>query len=260
MTETLLTGGGRTPVSRAGDVVYRAAGPWSKTVHAFLRHLEVEGYAAAPRVIGSGFDEQGRETLSYVEGDVTLPHTWGAGAMPRLGGMLRDLHEASSTFRPPAEATWRPWHGRRLGDAKAGFGHGDAAPWNVITRAGVPCAFIDWEVAGPVDPLYDLAQACWTNAQLYDDEVAERVGLPALDVRARHAREILDGYELARRDRVGFVDRMIEFAVHDGAAQVEDVGIQPKPTDGDHAWAVTWRVRSAGWMLRHRPALEAAIL
>jgi hypothetical protein len=40
--------------------------PWTPTVHAFLRHLEAEGFPAAPRVIGSGFDDAGNEILSWI--------------------------------------------------------------------------------------------------------------------------------------------------------------------------------------------------
>jgi thiamine kinase-like enzyme len=58
------------------------------------------------------------------------------------------------------------------------MGHCDVAPWNIVARAGMPVALIDWEFAGPVDPLVELAQACWLNAKLHDDIVAEREGLP----------------------------------------------------------------------------------
>ena len=259
MEEIPLTGGGRTVVSRRGDVVLRAAGPWSASVHDLLRHLEGVGYAAAPRVVGTGFDAHGRETLTYVEGEQVPPHEWAASGMTRLGRMVRGLHDAARSFSPPHDATWRTWHGRDLGTPEAGFGHGDLGPWNIVARDGLPHAFIDWETAGPVDPLYDLAQACWLNAQLHDEEVAERVGLPSLATRAEHARHILDGYELPISERAGFVDRMIEFAVHDAVAQVPGVTIAPDTHDAKDVWAVTWRVRSAGWMLRHKPALQHAL-
>lgn len=147
--------------------------------------------------------------------------------MTRLGQLIRHLHDAARSFSPPD---------------------------------GLPYAFIDWETAGPVDPLYDLAQACWLNAQLHDEEVTERVGLPSLEIRAEQARQILDGYELPTVAREGFVDRMIEFAVHDAAAQVPDVTIAPDTHDAKDLWALTWRVRSAGWMLRHRQALQRALV
>jgi hypothetical protein len=42
-------------------VVIRDAGPWTPAVHALLRHLEDVGFAAAPRLAGSGLDTDGRE-------------------------------------------------------------------------------------------------------------------------------------------------------------------------------------------------------
>ena len=50
-------------VYRRGDVVIRDAAPWTPAVHALLRHLEDAGFAAAPRLVGSGLDTDGREVL-----------------------------------------------------------------------------------------------------------------------------------------------------------------------------------------------------
>jgi len=256
--EIPLNGGGRTPVSRTENTVLRETGPWARTVHALLRHLERVGYAGAPRVVGSGFDAQGRETLTYMEGEVLHPRPWGEDAMAHLGLLLRDLHRATTSFSVPTDAIWRQWFGRELGRPNA-IGHCDAAPWNVVSVDGIPVALIDWEVAGPVDCIFDLAQTCWLNAHLYDDDVAERQRLPSADVRARYVRAILDGYELSRPQRVGFVDKMIEFAVHDAAEQVIETNVTPGTQDPTPLWAITWRTRSAAWMLRHRAMLQRAL-
>src|SRR5438552_6610011 len=65
-------GGGRstTGIVRIGETLRRPAGPWTPTIHAFLRHLHASGFAAAPEVFG--LDDQGREILSYIPGE-----TWG---------------------------------------------------------------------------------------------------------------------------------------------------------------------------------------
>src|SRR5206468_6807891 len=60
-----LTGGGQSAVHRQGDVVIRDAGPWTPAVHALLRHLEEAGFAGAPRLVGTGLDAGGRETLTF---------------------------------------------------------------------------------------------------------------------------------------------------------------------------------------------------
>lgn len=257
--EVPLTGGGRTPVSRRGDVVLRKAGPWSATVIALLRHLEDAGFTNAPRVVGSGFDDQGRETLSFIEGDFVHPGPWPDDALSDIGVMLRRLHDATSTFAIPKEAVWQPWFGRSLGGAPRVIGHCDTGPWNIVAVAGLPTAFIDWETAGPVDPDFELAQACWLNAQLHDDDIAERVGLTSPERRAKQVRLLLDGYGMGRAERAGFVDKMIEFAIHDAADQAIQAGVTMQSRDDDLLWAIAWRTRSGRWMLQHRAILDRAL-
>jgi hypothetical protein len=63
-------------VHRRGNVVIRDAGPWTPAVHALLRHLEDTGFAAAPRLVGSGLDTDGREMLTFIEGEFTQPGPW----------------------------------------------------------------------------------------------------------------------------------------------------------------------------------------
>jgi len=54
-------------------VVIRDAGAWTPAVHALLRHLEDVGFAAAPRPVGSGLDTDGREVLTFIDGEFTQP-------------------------------------------------------------------------------------------------------------------------------------------------------------------------------------------
>jgi hypothetical protein len=97
------------------------------------------------------------------------------------------------------------------------------------------------------------------NAQLHDDDVAELQGLSPLVDRARHVRLILDGYEMPSAERVGFVDKMIEFAVHDAADEAIQASVTPDTSDPAALWGITWRTRSAAWMLRHRSTLQSAL-
>jgi hypothetical protein len=69
---------------RIGATVRRPAGPWTPTVHALLDHLESHGFLA-PRA--RGIDEDGREILSYLEGDAELAAAFaGTAADDRLLG------------------------------------------------------------------------------------------------------------------------------------------------------------------------------
>lgn len=260
--------GSGSQVSRAslsGGVVYRDGGPWSRSVLAFLRHLEQAGFDGAPRVVGDGIAPDGREMVSYIEGSSPQPHAWAEDSVGEVGRLLRDLHAAAAGFTPAPDAVWRPWFGRELAGSRPVFGHCDTGPWNIIARDGRPVALIDFEFAGPVDAVWELAQAAWLNAQLHDDDIAERHGLPGAAARARQLRLMLDGYGLPRRDRPGFVDMMIAFAVYDARAEAVGAGVTPEavsatlPDGYPYAWAIAWRARSASWMLANRSLLERAI-
>jgi hypothetical protein len=251
-----LTGGGRTSVFRRGMVVHRETGPWAPAVHALLRHLEAVGFEYSPRVVGNGFDEEGRETLTFIPGASLHPGPWPSEAMFALGSLLARLHAATETFVPPADARWRPWFGRELGSGRRVIGHCDLGDWNIIADAGQPVALIDWEQAGPVDPLVELAQLCWLNAHLFDDDLVERLQIPELRTRASNLAAILDGYGLPRSRRAELVETMIQLSFHDAANEAREAAITPESTGPTEAlWAMAWRSRSAVWMDRNRSAL-----
>jgi hypothetical protein len=77
--------------------------------------------------------------------------------------------------------------------------------------------------------------------------------------RAFHLRCILDGYELPHSQRVGFVEKMIEFAIHDAAVQAIEGNVTLETKDASSLWAIAWRTRSASWMQRHKAVLEREI-
>ena len=254
--ETVLTGGGRTTIHRSGDVVLREAGPWSTTVAALLAHLEQVGYPSAPRLAGhNGFWPDGREAVTFVAGTSAHPGSWDEDTLPQLGQALRALHVASRSFQPPADAHWQEWFGRDLGTGARVIGHCDTGPWNIVVDADT-VTLIDWESAGPVDPLVELAQLCWLNAQLHDDAIAARQRLGSPRERARHLRLIVDGYELDRRSRGELVPTMIELAIADAASEAGSV--EPEDTSGP-LWDIAWRARAAAWMVRNRSTLDEAL-
>lgn len=197
------------PTERRGVVVTHPAQPWTSTVHAYLRHLESVGFEAAPRVVGTGFDDAGDEVLGWIEGEVFARSVWPdpAGSLHEVGVMLRRLHAAGRDFTPPPQARWMPWS-LHSGGAGAVVSHGNVAPWHVVFLDRRPVGLIGWEYAGPVDPVDEVAVTGWYCCQLFDDDVAGEIGLPGAEVRAEWFRGLLDGYGLARAERVGLVDRI----------------------------------------------------
>ena len=259
-----LEGGWQTTVRRVGNTVRRSPSLWSPTVVAFLAHLQQAGFSAAPCPVGDGFDEAGNECLEFVEGESPQPRPWSDDAVHRVGTLLAELHQASRSFVAPRGALWQDWYGRGKGEPTV-IGHGDLGPWNILAVDTNPVAFIDWDTAGPTAHVWEVAQAAWLNAQLHDDDVAERAGLGDAAARATQLRAFVDGYQLPAIERRGLVDKMVEFAVDAAADQAVAGDVTPEMAaavdEGGFplAWAMAWRVRSASWMLRNRSLLEAAL-
>ena len=259
-----LEGGSQTEVSRLGDVVIRQHGPQSETVIRLLGHLGDREFEAAPRPVDGGFTIDGDEQLTYIEGSSPQPLAWNDEAAWHIGRLVRELHNATSDFDSGSSPAWRPWFARSLPGSSPVIGHGDLGPWNILDRESLPVAFIDWDNAGPVDAVSELAQVAWLNAQLHDDDVAEFNALPDTATRLAQCAAILDGYELSSDQRVGFVDRMIEFALRSTREEAQTYAItsdttSPAPDGFPILWAVTWRARAAAWMLDHRSEIERAI-
>jgi len=185
--EALLGGLVTHPVRIQGNV-HRETGPWTPAVHALLRHLEHAGFDGAPRIVG--FDDVGREVLTYVEGEPAslhfppaLRHEHGIKA---LGRLIRRFHDAVATFVPASDAVYR------IGARPLGPGeivcHGDLGYWNTIWRGDDVVGLIDWDTAEPAPPLRDVAVAAMTCVPMHGDEWALRVGfLSPLDRRGRLA-------------------------------------------------------------------------
>jgi Ser/Thr protein kinase RdoA (MazF antagonist) len=176
-------------VHRVGGTVRRTTGPWRETVHAFLRHLEEEGFAGAPRALG--VDERGREILTYVEGEVLADPRWQPGeptpwpawarsedALVETARLLGALQRASATFRPPSPPRWRTYPWPVLLDSEQVV-HGDLGPHNTVYRDGLPVAFIDWDALRPDLPVLELAAALWKYVPLGDDAFFARSDWPA---------------------------------------------------------------------------------
>lgn len=246
-------------VYRVGSVVYRPVTPWTPTVHALLRHLHAHGFAGAQQPLGSGLDPAGRQVLTFVEGEQVHPGVWSDDGIAGVGRLLRGFHDASATFEPPADAIWMPWYMHRPGGDPV-IGHGDVGPWNIVARGGVPVAFIDWECAGPLDRLDEVAEAARLNCQLHGDEVARLNDLPSAEERARQLGIFADAYGLTSPERAGLVRRMIEGAVRGCANDTDEAGIT-RSFLGPHpmVWGMAWQVRGAVWILDHRTLLNRAL-
>ena len=206
--EQRMPGGRNNGAVRVGHTVRRQAGTHTAAVHALLRHLEAVGFTGAPRALG--IDDQGREALTYLDGDtVGDARPWPAwthsvGALVAAGRWLRDFHAASRSFVAPPGARWSGDHHEvRPGEL---IGHHDAAPYNAVWRAaptasdprpGELIGFIDWDLAGPAMPVRDLAFVALTWVPLTARDVAAADGFPLHVERSRRLGLLLRAYEWA---------------------------------------------------------------
>lgn len=194
--EQRLPGGRHHGAVRAGRTVRRTAGPQTPAVQALLRHLEAAGFAGAPRALG--LDEQGREVLSYLDGEtVGDARPWPAwahsdAALVSAGRWLRDFHAASRSFVLPPDAHWFGGRGE-LGPGEM-VGHRDAAPYNAVWGGTELVGVIDWDLAHPMLPLQDLAFVALMWVPLTARDVAVADGFPPGLDRERRLRLLLDAY------------------------------------------------------------------
>ncbi|WP_231619160.1 phosphotransferase enzyme family protein [Nonomuraea sp. SBT364] len=205
IAEEPLAGGGVNEVVRAGDTVRRPAAPWTPAVHGLLDHLAARGFTGAPRA--HGLDERGREILDYLPG--TVAHypapawTWSDATLRAVAALLRDYHDATAGYVPPADAIWQfaPKEPAEV------ICHGDVAPYNCVFRDGVPVAFIDFDTAHPAPRLWDVAYAAYRFVPITTGGHGEDP-LPVTE-QIRRLRLFCDAYGLPEADRRALPDTLV---------------------------------------------------
>jgi hypothetical protein len=256
MAEERSLGGNLNEAVRVGDTVRRRAGPWTPAVHALLRFLEREGFAA-PRVVG--MDDRGREVLEYIEGEahagnpVPLPDSaFREDHMIGAAHLLRRYHDVVARFAPPLGARWR------LVSPKPHelICHNDWSPWNALYRDGQFALTLDWDLAGPGPRLWDVANAayCWVPL------IAAATAIPDLDERTRRLRTFAEAYGL--HDRSGLISAMRARLIYVG----EFIDEQARLGDPGMMRLVAWDtprkmfVNDVGYLDKHRERFEGALV
>jgi Ser/Thr protein kinase RdoA (MazF antagonist) len=194
-------------VVRVGDAVHRPQTARSPAVHVLLQHLERVGFDGAPRYLGQ--DDQGREVLSYVEGQAAAkeprePWALTDDALRSVARLLRRFHDAVRSFDPSGHA----WPTDVPARFRSGLvSHNDVNLDNVVFRDGEAVALIDFDLASPGSAVWDVALAArlWVPLRA-DAEVADlRRGQ-----REHRLRVFVDAYGLPEGDRRLLVDAALE--------------------------------------------------
>ncbi|HZM77596.1 MAG TPA: phosphotransferase [Candidatus Limnocylindrales bacterium] len=157
MEEPLLGGAVSGPV-RVGDTVRRPRA--CEAVHRVLRHLERVGFDGAPRLIGS--DDQGRDILSFVPGEVMFGPSLTEAAVDSAARLIRRFHEAVAGLAVDGyEAPINICACEATRCVHRVVCHNDLSPRNTIFRDGEAVVLIDWDFVGMGPPLWDVAHAVW---------------------------------------------------------------------------------------------------
>ena len=244
----------RGRILRVGNTVHRPRGAHSPAVHALLDHLVRRGFTKAPRVVTA---DDRTEVLTFLEGTAaTEPLAdWALreDAVPELGRLLRELHEHAAGF-DAAGLVWQrpvpaPWRGPLIT-------HNDVNPANVIFRSGLPAALIDFDLAAPATPAWELAvTACfWSPLRSAADITDSRQG----HVRRRF-RALLEGYGAPRALR----QEVAQAAVAANgwiAAIIEDASRRGHPAFG-RLWAAQSQMygRADVWLRSNERWLADAV-
>lgn len=261
MAEERLDGGttnaGR--VVRVGPHVLRPASPHVASIHTFLRAVRHAGFEGAPAPVG--VDDDGRERLVFIDGDVPLvPYPLWAqsdAALASIARLLRRLHHAAHDF-DASDLSWND----ALADPDGGtiICHNDTELSNIVFRNGVAIALIDFEFAAPGRPVYDLAQMARLCVPIDDDFDQARLGFKVADRPAR-LRLIADSYGLDHDGRAELLTAL------DDAIDLIETVVRHNVEAGDPNSIALWN-RSGGsdkfdrrrrWWTTHRDRFVAAL-
>lgn len=261
MAEQQLDGGiaHAGQVVRVGPHVLRPSSPHSGSIHAFLRAVHRAGFEGAPSPVG--IDEDGRERLVFIDGDVPLtPYPdWSQSdtALASVARLLRGLHDAARGFDPQGH-TWND----ALADPKDGtvVCHNDVELSNVVFRDGVAVALLDFEFAAPGRPVYDLAHLARFCVPIDADFDQARLGWRPADQPTR-LRLVADAYGL---DRDGRTDLL---AAMDDAIDRIEAAVRVAVGAGDPNAVALWNRTGGGerfdrrrrWWTDHHHEFAAAL-
>ena len=216
------------PVELNGDIVTRRAGPQTRTVHSFLRHLRGQGLDCVPEPISLDGDA---ETLRYIAGDSGgdgWQHQHDERGPRSAARLLRRIHDASADWQPPDGAVFGSPPTGSAGDV---YCHGDPGPWNFVWRDGEAVALLDWDFLHPAPRLDDVAYALVWFAPLRDDEAClEWHHFPEVPDRRARIMAFLDAYGMAPDFDVAeaVIDRRRVTIEHERS--LAEQGVEPQRT------------------------------
>jgi Ser/Thr protein kinase RdoA (MazF antagonist) len=208
-----------------------------------------------------GIDDDGRERLEFIDGDVPIPPypEWSQSdaALASIARLLRGLHDAARAFDARG-CTWND----ALADPMGGtlVCHNDVCPENVVFGDGIAVALLDFEFAAPGRPVYDLAHLARLCVPIDDEFDQARLGWTPAD-RPRRLRGVADAYGLDRDGRTELLT-----ALDDAIARVE-AAVRRAVDVGEPNAVAMWNRTGGGerydrrrrWWTEHHDEFAAAL-
>jgi hypothetical protein len=248
-------------VFRRDEIVDRPAQAHASAIHRFLEALPEHGFTGAPKPVGLS---AGREQLTYLPGDVALqPYpAWSMteAALASVGALLRRFHHASSAIPLEPHVPWA----RDLADPHGGtmLCHSDACVENVVFRDGEAYGLIDFDMAAPGRPLWDVAMAARYWVPMLDPETAAHFpSYTGLDP-FRRLRILADGYGMSAADRAELLTAIDEVTVVERAelaARIQTGDPSLVKAFHDHGGWATWD-RLQAWLADQRTTFLSALI
>lgn len=186
--EEKLEGGNVSSVVKIGKTVRRNQTEYSHSIHELLKYLDKCNYSFSPRYLGN--DENNREILTYIEGEVgTDPvkrYMRSYEMITMIAKEMKLFHDLTHEFNENTKLKWQINYPKPFENGV--ICHNDFAPYNTIFRNYKPVGLIDFDVCGPGPRLWDIAYTIFTFIPLsscWEDENREMIKYD----RSEHAKE-----------------------------------------------------------------------
>ena len=254
--EEPLQGGQQTDeIVRIGDTVHRTNEPWSPAIRALLDHLETTAPGIAPRSFG--LDEQGRDTISFVEGETGhYPLTDAMRSDESMVGvarLIRRYHDATVGLTDRLDLPWATV-APDTGNHEV-ICHNDLAPYNIIFQNGAPGVVFDFDHAGPGPRVRDVSLAAYRFVPLSSDKRCRTFGWETPPDRVDRLARFIEAYGPIAIE--GLLAR-VEDRIHDLRRNILNLAASDPEKAAPHLESdhIGWYEGDLAWIDANRDALE----
>jgi aminoglycoside phosphotransferase (APT) family kinase protein len=136
---------------------------------------------------------------------------------------LREFHDATADFTPPADAVWQ------VEPVPAALGggriiHRDVAGWNLLETGEVITGLADWDLAGPGRLIEDFAYVAWHFTPLHPELMGDGSAGPPVTDRPCRLQLLADAYGLTADERHQVPSEVAAFEVRQAASRRRRAG------------------------------------